>query len=75
MERMAAAETELGDLNQRVVDLTSNLNNILGSLTKLETWISTVDAGIQGLNKVVEEILARVTKLESSPATATFVAT
>nr|ABA99374.1 transposon protein, putative, unclassified [Oryza sativa Japonica Group] len=56
---MAAAETELGDLNQRVVDLTSNLNNILGSLTKLETWISTVDAGIQGLNKVVEEILAR----------------
>lgn len=71
---MAAAETELGDLSQKVVNLTSNLNNILGSLTKLETWIPAVDVGIQGLNNVVEEISARVTKLESMLATATFAA-
>ena len=71
---MAAAETELGDLSQKVVNLTSNLNNILGSLTKLETWIPAVDVGNQGLNNVVEEISARVTKLESMLATATFAA-
>ncbi|EAZ17865.1 hypothetical protein OsJ_33416 [Oryza sativa Japonica Group] len=69
-ERMVAAEAELVDLNQRVGELTSNLNELLGSLTKLETWIPSVDTGIQALNKAVEGIAARVTVLENLPAAA-----
>ncbi len=65
---MIAAEAELVDLNQRVGELASNLNELLGSLTKLETWIPSVDTGIQALNKAVEGIAARVTVLENSPA-------
>ncbi|EAY78301.1 hypothetical protein OsI_33345 [Oryza sativa Indica Group] len=67
---MIAAEAELVDLNQRVGELASNLNELLGSLTKLETWIPSVDTGIQALNKAVEGIAARVTVLENSPAAA-----
>ncbi|BAH94861.1 Os10g0383200 [Oryza sativa Japonica Group] len=69
-ERMVAVKAELVDLNQRVGELASNLNDLLGSLTKLETWIPSVDTGIQALNKAVEGIAARVTVLENSPAAA-----
>lgn len=62
------AEGEIESLGSRVTELTSNLNNILGSLQGLEKWIPNVDAGIKSLHQAVDEISSRVTALETKPA-------
>lgn len=67
---MEAAEGEGEVLNQRVADLTTSLNNILGSLQDMEKWIPSVDAGIKELHHSVEGLATRVTVLESKPPAA-----
>lgn len=68
---MSIAEGEVVNLNQKVVDLSTNLDRILGSLKGVEAWIPSVDAGMQGLRRSVEGIKARVIKLEAQSSTAT----
>ncbi|EAZ08723.1 hypothetical protein OsI_30992 [Oryza sativa Indica Group] len=62
---MGAVEEEAEVLGEKVVELTTSINNILGSLQGLEKWIPCVDSGIRELNKAVDEIAVRVTQLEA----------
>ncbi len=62
------AEGEIESLGSRFTELTSNLNNILGSLQGLEKWIPNVDTAIKSLHQAVDEIASRVTTLETKPA-------
>lgn len=64
-ERVVATEGETEALGEKVAELTSSLNNILGTLRGLESWIPNVDAGMRELNKTVEGISTRITALES----------
>ncbi|EAZ12014.1 hypothetical protein OsJ_01896 [Oryza sativa Japonica Group] len=66
-ERVVATEGETEALGEKVAELTSSHNNILGTLRGLESWIPNVDAGMWDLNKTVEGISTRITALESQP--------
>jgi uncharacterized coiled-coil protein SlyX len=67
-DRMVVAEGEIESLGSRFTELSSNLNNILGSLQGLEKWIQNVDTAIKSLHQALDEIASRVTTLETKPA-------
>lgn len=72
---MGAAEEEIETLGERVTELTTNINNLLGTMQGLEKWIPSVDAGIKDLRSTVEGIAARVTDLEARPQAMSAMAT
>jgi hypothetical protein len=72
---MGEAEEEIETLGERVIELTTNINNLLGTMQGLEKWIPSVDAGIKDLRSTLEGIAARVTDLEARPQATSAMAT
>lgn len=65
---MDSSEEEAKAMKEQVTAVTASINNILGTMKGLESWMPTVSKGMEALRQSVDSVSARVVVLETTPS-------